>query len=73
MLQNSCLSWSCTQVKQHMVAATESQKHFVVWGSSIGWLVFYSALTYGVQSVGEADQAQEPSSTSTNSPIDTAL
>lgn len=24
----------------------------VVWGSSLGWLVFYSALTYGVKSRG---------------------
>ena len=30
----------------------EGREAFVVWGSSLGWLVFYAALTYGVRSRG---------------------
>ena len=30
----------------------EEREAFVVWGSSLGWLVFYAALTYGVRSRG---------------------
>lgn len=45
------------QVQQHMVAAAESHKHVQIWGSSIGWLAFYTALTYGVHVVGEGKQA----------------
>lgn len=30
-----------------------SGREFQVWGSSIGWLVFYAALTYGLEVVGE--------------------
>ena len=27
-------------------------REYVVWGSSVGWLVFYGALTFGWRSVG---------------------
>lgn len=39
-------------VRDYVAAAVASTKHFQVWGSSIGWLVFYAALTYGLEAVG---------------------
>ncbi|DBA82014.1 TPA: hypothetical protein ACH3X1_007713 [Trebouxia sp. C0004] len=39
-------------VQPHILTALSHGKHFQVWGSSIGWLVFYAALTYGLQAVG---------------------
>ena len=40
------------QVRKHVAAAVQSARKFQVWGSSIGWLVFYAALTYGLEAVG---------------------
>ncbi|KAL0026385.1 hypothetical protein WJX79_005362 [Trebouxia sp. C0005] len=39
-------------VKPHVLTALSNGKDFQVWGSSIGWLVFYAALTYGLRAVG---------------------
>ena len=41
-----------SQVRGYVTAAVQSQRQFHVWGSSIGWLVFYAALTYGLEAVG---------------------
>ena len=41
------------QIKQHMLAAVEGQRQLQVWGSSLGWLVYFAVLTYGIPSVGE--------------------
>ena len=35
-----------------MSAALKHGRQFQVWGSSIGWLVFYAVLTYGIKAVG---------------------
>ena len=44
------LCWA--QVKPYVTAAMSDDRQFQVWGSSIGWLVFYAALTYGIEAVG---------------------
>ncbi|KAL3151958.1 hypothetical protein ABBQ32_001083 [Trebouxia sp. C0010 RCD-2024] len=39
-------------VRGYVAAAVSCSKQFQVWGSSIGWMVFYAALTYGLEAVG---------------------
>ena len=41
------------QVKPQVLTALSADRQFQVWGSSTGWLVFYGALTYGLEAVGK--------------------
>lgn len=40
------------QVEAAVSECLAAGKEYVVWGSSLGWLVFYGALSRGLRSVG---------------------
>ena len=40
------------QVQSAMLATTGTSRCCMVWGSSLGWLVFYAALTFGWKCMG---------------------